>query len=155
MHIYILPQCSTTAARVLNSAGMDAQFERLSAQSRAEYSPSPAVKLHFLSGVRSYYWRPAEIAPRGCGRTLTLFYRDAGAEPPCRWCSRSGILLYIILQSGPPAPTGSQQPVSPDSVKNVTTSCQEGAVTFCGHSVHRVVSSWCNPKELTLPEDTG
>ena len=29
MHIYILPQCSTTAARVLNSAGMDAQFERL------------------------------------------------------------------------------------------------------------------------------
>ena len=27
-HIYILPQCSTTAARVLNSAGMDAQFER-------------------------------------------------------------------------------------------------------------------------------
>ena len=29
MHIYILPQCSTTAARVLNPAGMDAQFERL------------------------------------------------------------------------------------------------------------------------------
>ena len=29
MHIYILPQCSTTAARVLNLAGMDAQFERL------------------------------------------------------------------------------------------------------------------------------
>ena len=28
MHIYILPQCSTTAASVLNSAGMDAQFER-------------------------------------------------------------------------------------------------------------------------------
>ena len=28
-HIYILPQCSTTAARVLNPAGMDAQFERL------------------------------------------------------------------------------------------------------------------------------
>lgn len=28
MHIYILPQCSTTAARLLNSAGMDAQFER-------------------------------------------------------------------------------------------------------------------------------
>ena len=27
-HIYILPQCSTTAARVLNSAGMDAQFVR-------------------------------------------------------------------------------------------------------------------------------
>ena len=27
-HIYILPQCSTTAARVLNSAGMNAQFER-------------------------------------------------------------------------------------------------------------------------------
>ena len=29
MHIYILPQCLTTAARVLNPAGMDAQFERL------------------------------------------------------------------------------------------------------------------------------
>ena len=28
MHICILPQCSTTAASVLNSAGMDAQFER-------------------------------------------------------------------------------------------------------------------------------
>ena len=28
-HIYILPQCSTTAARVLNPAEMDAQFERL------------------------------------------------------------------------------------------------------------------------------
>ena len=28
-HIYISPQCSTTAARVLNPAGMDAQFERL------------------------------------------------------------------------------------------------------------------------------
>lgn len=28
-HIYILPQCSMTAARVLNPAGMDAQFERL------------------------------------------------------------------------------------------------------------------------------
>ena len=28
-HIYFLPQCSTTAARVLNPAGMDAQFERL------------------------------------------------------------------------------------------------------------------------------
>jgi len=28
MHIYILPQCSTTAASVLNSAGMDAQFAR-------------------------------------------------------------------------------------------------------------------------------
>ena len=28
MHIYILPQCSTMAASVLNSAGMDAQFER-------------------------------------------------------------------------------------------------------------------------------
>ena len=27
-HIYILPQCSTTAARVLNSAGMDAHFVR-------------------------------------------------------------------------------------------------------------------------------
>ena len=27
--IYILPQCSMTAARVLNPAGMDAQFERL------------------------------------------------------------------------------------------------------------------------------
>ena len=26
--IYILPQCSTTAARLLNPAGMDAQFER-------------------------------------------------------------------------------------------------------------------------------
>ena len=22
---------------------------------------------------------------------VELFYRDAGAEPPCRWCSRSGI----------------------------------------------------------------
>lgn len=33
-HIYILPQCSTTAARVLNPAGMDAQFER----SRCEIS---------------------------------------------------------------------------------------------------------------------
>ena len=28
MHIYILPQCSTTAARVLNSTGMDVQSHR-------------------------------------------------------------------------------------------------------------------------------
>ena len=28
MHIYILPPCSTTAARVLNPVGMDAQFGR-------------------------------------------------------------------------------------------------------------------------------
>ena len=27
---------------------------------------------------------------------VELFYRDAGAKPPCRWCSRSGI--YTVEQ---------------------------------------------------------
>ena len=45
-HIYILPQCSTTAARVLNPAGMDAQFERLRcAISRGILSPMLAGKI--------------------------------------------------------------------------------------------------------------
>ena len=45
MHIYILPQCSTTAASVLNSAGMDAQFERsCCAISRGILSPMTIFK---------------------------------------------------------------------------------------------------------------
>lgn len=44
-HIYILPQCSTTAARVLNPAGMDAQFERL----RCAISCGILILAHLIS----------------------------------------------------------------------------------------------------------
>ena len=29
---------------------------------------------------------------------VELFYRDAGAEPPCRWCSLSGIYIHTYMR---------------------------------------------------------
>ena len=32
---------------------------------------------------------------------VELFYRDAGAKPPCRWCSRSGIYNFQDEEAEP------------------------------------------------------
>ena len=58
MHIYILPQCSTTAASVLNSAGMDAQFERSCCAISRGILTKPIAEItskttHNISGVVS------------------------------------------------------------------------------------------------------
>ena len=58
MHIYILPQCSTTAARVLNSAGMDAQFERLRcAISRGILTIAQPFFMHRFHNHLFEHWR--------------------------------------------------------------------------------------------------
>ena len=70
-HIYILPQCSTTAARVLNPAGMDAQFERLRC----------AISRGILIRVSAWcLLAPKDLACHVCHATLNVSLQNVHSQ---------------------------------------------------------------------------
>ena len=106
VHIYILPCCSTTAARVLNPAGMDAQFERLRcAISRGILKAVKKSKklLKFvlddgtgedrviLSGIHEYY-EPEELVGKTCVAIVNLPPRPMMGIDSC------GMLISAVHQ---------------------------------------------------------
>ena len=83
-HIYILPQCSTTAARVLNPAGMDAQFERLRCAISRGILNRADHKAENLSHEQRRHWDGREfdeyiVATEGVG-----IYGETPEEYLCR-----------------------------------------------------------------------
>ena len=78
MHIYILPQCSTTAARLLNPAGTSAQFERSKcAISGGILTELTAEILHtFIQRIE--VGARAEKKARHTTQEIRIIYRDIG-----------------------------------------------------------------------------
>ena len=95
MHIYILPQCSTTAASVLNSAGMDAQFERsCCAISRGILTPARKIERGIRHNEIRFELRVAVVEERVGIELAEVSLNTANGKVHLRHlpCGRVGVL---------------------------------------------------------------